>query len=182
MTLTQIGTTNTVEPDPALDGEKYYTSYIPRLRPDLKEIWLIALESEEYKDKQFTGVLKDARGGGFCCLGVYCEITGVPQISENNRVYAGGDFVPIPTVYFGSKTNPNWSSIPVGYEIPFETTSNASFSGDQTVFVCRNQGPKDWSDRNIETYPTVINKYTLPSLNDTGFTFAQIADIIRYFL
>jgi hypothetical protein len=181
MTLTQIGTTNTVEPDPSPGGEKYYTSDIPRLRPDLKEIWLIALGSEEYKGKQAKGVLKDSRGGGFCCLGVYCEITGVPQISENNRVYAGGDIVPIPTVYFGT-SSPSWSSIPVGYEIPFETTSNASFSGDQTVFICRNQGSRDWGVHNIGPYPSVINKYTLPSLNDDGFTFSQIADIIRYFL
>jgi hypothetical protein len=41
-----------------------------KLRPEVKEIWLAALESGEYQQGQ--GSLE--RGGRFCCLGVRCRL------------------------------------------------------------------------------------------------------------
>lgn len=37
--------------------------------------WIAALESGEFK--QTKGRLHNARSGGFCCLGVACEISGL---------------------------------------------------------------------------------------------------------
>lgn len=42
------------------------------MRADIKSEWLAALRSGKYK--QATGVLHDPASGGYCCLGVLCEI------------------------------------------------------------------------------------------------------------
>lgn len=45
---------------------------------ELKAKWVAALRSGEYQ--QITGQLRG--GGGYCCLGVFCIVAGLP-ISDN---------------------------------------------------------------------------------------------------
>lgn len=45
------------------------------MNPEVKEMWMNALNSEEYK--QTGGTLKETRNGkvvGYCCLGVLCDL------------------------------------------------------------------------------------------------------------
>jgi hypothetical protein len=43
---------------------------LPKLKPDVKQRWLDALRSGQYK--QTVGRLKDSEG--YCCLGVLCDV------------------------------------------------------------------------------------------------------------
>lgn len=51
------------------------------MTPQLKAKWIEALRSGEYK--QTTGILRYVDNGeeSFCCMGVLCEVVGVPRAS-----------------------------------------------------------------------------------------------------
>lgn len=64
------------------------------MKADVKEKWLAALRSEQYQQGQYR--LKWLRAGGpeHCCLGVLCEVLGVPERStvyQTARFDFGGD-------------------------------------------------------------------------------------------
>lgn len=48
-----------------------------KLPADFKEKWIKALRSGEYE--QSTGFLYNPAQGGYCCLGVACNISGIPK-------------------------------------------------------------------------------------------------------
>ncbi len=50
------------------------------MKVELFDEWLVALRSGEYK--QIQGRLHDPDDGGFCCLGVLCEVVGLPMSEE----------------------------------------------------------------------------------------------------
>lgn len=57
------------------------------MNPQVKEKWLNALRSGEYQQTQH----RLRREGGFCCLGVLCDL----YIKENNeewKIDGGGDY------------------------------------------------------------------------------------------
>jgi hypothetical protein len=56
------------------------TEYV-KLPPEFKTHWVAALRSGKYK--QATDVLKST-SGGFCCLGVACDINGVEWETDYN--------------------------------------------------------------------------------------------------
>lgn len=183
---------------PSMDGNTYYRSDLPRLDPEAKEKWVEALLSDEYKDKQGKNMLKTPKGN-LCCLGVYCEVAGVPEFTTSGsfRDPDTNDMAfthEMPT--FGDEANQGDRAssvlIPGGYTISYvgdqaleSCTPWYQFDGDEDVFICREQGP-----RNDVTGEAVVADhlqrnvaYSLPNLNDSGaFNFAQIADVIRYFL
>jgi hypothetical protein len=45
---------------------------LPKLNPELKAKWIEALRSDRYK--QARTALHKIKGGGFCCLGVLCDV------------------------------------------------------------------------------------------------------------
>lgn len=51
------------------------------MTPDLKTNWLAALRSGDFK--QGTGHLRSAQGG-YCCLGVLCEVAGWPHAESED--------------------------------------------------------------------------------------------------
>lgn len=170
---------------------KFYESIIGRLEPKTKAQWVAALRSGKYP--QGMKMLQTPEGG-FCCLGVYCEVTGIPSAMKDRkieeivdspsgpveidvvksvRVYGtegdelGGSFLALPSGYRPSLTNP-------GEEM---SKDQHAFKGTEIVFETRMQGPDQ------EPYFSFYENFTLPGLNDSGqFNFNQIADIIDYFL
>lgn len=190
MTSTQIGTNNhSVEEletaffaDPPERPHVRFTE-VPRINPVEKTFWMDQLESETYKDKQGKNALQTP-DGLFCCLGVYCEASGMPKhvFSDLYTVSdpAGDETIVVDIVHYGDDECKETAIIPLDYAIPWaEPQSTDSrwamgFTGDEDLFMCKGQDGKD-----IMPYGTT---WSLPRLNDEGFTFAQIRDIINYFL
>lgn len=139
------------------------------MKIELVEHLVTALRSGEYK--QTKTKLRDENG--FCCLGVGCDLYAT---------YAGGGF---------------WSEV-----------ASRRFSCDNSVHIQREyyfliSSGDEISDRNPSVLPSAVAKAfgfdaddpkvhgvidielgdtpTLARLNDAGFTFSQIADIIEYF-
>lgn len=189
---------------PSLDGEKYYKSDIPRIDPEKKGIWTDALISDEYKDKQGKNMLKTP-AGNFCCLGVYCDKLDVPeheeygtfrdeftdaQVSGNIPAFGDKQLVSVGPAHSTPLYRTSSVVIPHGYHIDYIDTpedscrSWGSFRGEETIFCCVEQGPIN----DVTGEPALneeyrrVRTYSLPNLNDTGFTFAQIRDVINYFL
>ncbi len=48
------------------------------MNAEMKATWIAALRGGGFK--QTTGVLHDPEDGGYCCLGVLCEVTGYQKI------------------------------------------------------------------------------------------------------
>ena len=159
---------------------QYYQSTIPRIEPAKKEPWVEALRSG--KREQGQRMLKTP-DGKFCCLGVYCEINGVPEASEVRmvRLYDGAESTLTKIPVFG-KNAAQWShmTIPIGYEIPPQNSFDPGLYGGEIIFFC--DTPSTDYMISVGADSKYVKQYSLPELNDSGFTFAQIADIIDYFL
>ena len=114
---------------------------------ELVKKWIEALRSGEYT--QSIGRLSDGRGG-FCCLGVLCDIVNPDGWTEIPSYGMPPDDEP-QTAYRGSN--------------PHETLG----TGLAPTSVWRGQaGLGD-----------VLNQSTLANMNDNGFSFKEIADYIE---
>jgi hypothetical protein len=81
------------------------------MKPEVKQMWLEALRSGKYK--QGKEQLRD--GDKFCCLGVLCELSGLPYLSNDGTLpsdvmeWAGLDRTS-PTVKYKSRFAPEYLS------------------------------------------------------------------------
>ena len=147
----------------------YYISSIPRLDPARRNEWIDWLLSEKYQHRQGQGRLQP-QPESFCCLGVYCEETNVPKLKDTvDWTGSHSDS----GVLYGTNIGPSRSHIPEGFGIPYAQgiahNGWPTFNGSEGVFSTLTR------EGHMANYP-------LTQLNDDGFTFAQIADVIRYFL
>lgn len=170
-------------------------SDIPRIDPVEKDFWLDQLASETFKDKQGKNALQTP-DGNFCCLGVYCEAKDMPK-STFPDMYTVPDIAPdtvtgvgtvrtrvkVELVHYGDgeKEDRQMATIPDGHHIPWAEGDmkgrfawGSGFTGDEDLFLCQEQK----SDGSLQ----LVKTWSLPRLNDEGFTFDQIADVIRYCL
>lgn len=167
-----------------------YASEQPRIDPSEKKRWVKALRSGSYK--QGYGELRTPSTGGFCCLGVYCDIKEIPAREAATKTFASGTEMHLETTIYGEGDEASWSVIPGSYAIPFADpdlnkdagcTPYYPLTGDQVIFISPSQGSQLFADGRPERGFFELARYTLPSLNDSRqFTFDQIADIINYFL
>lgn len=122
---------------------------INKLKPEIKSKWLYALRSEEYK--QGKGFLRT--GDEYCCLGVLCDL------------------------YQKETGNGFWSGTPEGLHY--------FVIGEEDTHRLPPAEVVDWSgmnDSNPVVYATPGGRYHcngLGGVNDGGFSFLQIADIIE---
>lgn len=117
---------------------------------DIKEKWLKALRSGDYQ--QCTGELvKELDNGsrGYCCLGVLAEIV---DPAREHPSWQGYDSELLP-IEFAKE---------LGLESPEVVSTNHRKSSDPEV--------KDTVNG---------NKDTLSGMNDSGSSFAEIADVIE---
>lgn len=128
-----------------------------KLRSKIKEAWIKALRSGEYKQCQHR--LKDSVTGSYCCLGVLAEVTAKIEETDYDR-YRDGDN----------------SSLPNRFLI------EAVFRDKQLDRSGVFEAPWDVKVREEKKGETP-GKTSLYQLNDAyGYTFDEIADVIeRYF-
>jgi hypothetical protein len=125
-----------------------------KLKPEIKELWCAALESEEYP--QSKGSLYSAQG--FCCLGVLGDLAvkaGVAKwktVRENEpkRLITNSGASP---GYLVSEVI-KWACIPKEYD-----------EYDGAFFLPDSDSPRPYR--------------SLPEANDLGLSFTEIAKLIR---
>lgn len=127
----------------------------PTLDPEFKYMWTMMLRSGRYK--QGRGYLHNITEGTYCCLGVACELDGTAERSGTEIGFFNSFEV---ETYDGS-----------GRVLPSFMIYKYGFVGEPGVL------PVDILYRD-GTY----NCPSLTQLNDNGFTFDQIADMIDFFL
>lgn len=158
-----------------------FNDYVGRMDPVEKEVWIQALLTE-FAGKQGRMFLKTPEGK-FCCLGVYCEIKGIPKFDAVKPLVDGDDMVEgLVTVYGANEMRASFTYIPHDYNIELTYPDDEAprgfekfmFNGGSGLFGAWTQAPDGLPDKWVE--------HTLPSLNDDGLTFPQIADVIRYIL
>lgn len=174
---------NTTPPVAEIFNGAYYTTWDWRLDQELRDRWIDALLDGERKQGRKMLVTPS---GGFCCLVVLCDIEAVPYVlvpkehedASGNllqniqiRIYGGGDAPLVDGTY---------SYLPFDYAPDLFNSKGekvCGFAGTEAVLSVKPQGLEGlplWDDR--------CKGYSLADLNDQGFTFTQIADVIRYFL
>lgn len=146
-----------------------FSQVSPRIDPEKKAAWTAALRSGKYP--QTTGNLcvrrnevsiEDGerivlRPAGFCCLGVEAELSVEEGLTQ--RVPEGSSSV----AYLSTSA------------IDPERTYH-----ERAVLPVQVAAWLGWSPDHVN--PTVVDRLSLAQLNDKGFTFPQIADVIDYFL
>lgn len=133
------------------------------LDPEAKRQWIEALRDPERK--QARGFLNN--GTGMCCLGVACDISEVGGWQDHS--FDGN-------VWY----NPG---IGWGHEDKGLPNPVAKWLGVPTDPNYRPENPRVPGLLVKNDYETGLDSdVSLAQLNDSGFTFAQIADVIEYFM
>lgn len=143
-----------------------------KLKPEVKKLWLEALESGEYK--QTRRQLKNNKG--FCCLGVLTEV-----LMKNGLLPAHIRWAP-------SNRHPSGSCRLVNVHNPFESSDvlpiraviEAAFADPKIKSKIENAHGPAWT-ASSENAVWRINDdgRALYHLNDDGFEFFDIAKLIR---
>lgn len=135
-------------------------------KPENYELWLQTLEGR-LAPEQINGRLGSSDGGR-CCLGVACDLSGVKA-----------DFDPtLPTILIwdGAENLLPTSVVRwLGLEVPHWVNSDEEGVWDLLLDL-----PDEVYMKDAQT-PTLDRHLTASIMNDSGFTFKQIAQMIRYF-
>lgn len=113
--------------------------------------WMAALRSGEYPQTQ--SFLKTEKG--YCCLGVFCEINNIPI--ETGRI--------IPKIAINHQFNITMLGGSSGYHFNPWVAVPENYKGDNTTIIEYNG-----------KHEKVV---AIAALNDAGFTFNEIADILE---
>jgi hypothetical protein len=130
-----------------------------KLKPEVKQLWLEALRTGGFQ--QCSGKLSD--GVGYCCLGVLSELAHregvltreVQTITYNRRTET--------FVYYGAHADRT--------DLPCEVADWAFEEFDATVVY--------WENPRVRDPRLGVKVTSLADLNDEGFTFEEIADVIE---
>lgn len=141
----------------------------------IKSKWLKALRSGKYT--KTTGILRevDEEGSGdyhFCCLGVLCDITGKGSWRQINTYEADND------------SSSLWLPTPVMQHVGLENCDpcvRITEAEKEKFLTYRTEKFADpvGSLAEHEQEELKQNKIKLSILNDNGFSFAEIADMIE---
>lgn len=117
-----------------------------------------AVTKQEWTDALRSGRYTQGRSllrryDEYCCLGVYCDLTQVPSHERGDGIFVYGE-------------DECCASLPT------EVEDSAHTAG----LVMNHEGLLDLTARGAKHH------ISLATLNDTGLTFNQIADVIDYFL
>lgn len=132
---------------------------------EIKSRWINALRSGDFPQTRF----KLADDGGYCCLGVLCEIAEQDQVVIKTQTDDG-------STCYTSKVDPNDRDISVP---PLAVASWADLGGPNPVF----RMPVDGFDNGTYDPMDLVNGKAMTSLADLNdnhkFNFEEIADIIE---
>lgn len=129
------------------------SSYTDEAVKEHREQWVAALRSGQYQ--QTKQKLND--GVGYCCLGVACELSGITRKKheeyDETTWFYDDEYLVLPT------SVQNWLGV---------DDTNPVLDMPPSVYL----HPQD---------DEASHARDVASLNDEGFTFDQIADLIEYF-
>lgn len=131
----------------------------------LQKKWVEALRSGKYS--QTTGKLHDLGEGGYCCLGVACKLLEEPVVKKQ---YEDDED---PKAYWGKDENEEtFEVLPESYRKKFRF-----FDGSGGYHI--DQLTPD--ERNVvySIYGIIGETNSLAELNDSGWSFEQLADLIE---
>lgn len=144
----------------------------PKLKPEVKAAWLEALRSGEYK--QTREMLESPVDGGFCCLGVLCNLAEKEGVVERTverlpGLDEGDERV---VIEYDEK-----SGLPTQTVDKWALEELAGAFHAWTVLVDAERIGEEHGWRADEVGRVRVD---LASLNDNyGFTFADLADLIE---
>jgi len=131
----------------------------------IKQLWVGALRSKEYKQGQ--NWLK--KGDDFCCLGVLCDL----YLSENSREWKARDDEEEPSEIYDEDEY---------LQLTYSYDSFDEFSVDNNTEMLPKSVAK-WAGINEDTVYcdgcVSVRGETLTGLNDSGHSFDEIASIIE---
>lgn len=132
------------------------------MKQDTKQLWISALRSDEYKQgKQRLAKFGQGKTTGVvrhCCLGVLCEV--LPYVE---RIQTGAQIV-----YVTTRTEEESTTV-----LPYTVAEREEF--DRVSPWIDYPGKDEFGN-------SMTFRISLVELNDSGFTFNQIADMIERFL
>lgn len=134
-----------------------------KLDPEAKSLWLEALRDPTRKQAQ--SVLSN--GKGMCCLGVACDISDLGEWSPQR--HEGFQYTP------SNGDNPEDRGLPLSVSKWLGLPTSAAHHPENPRIPGLRVRPERRPADGDETV-------SLAQLNDSGFTFAQIADVIEYFM
>ncbi len=138
------------------------------LPPEVKTAWVNALREPERKQAKNRLQLVDSNGNKYqCCLGVLCELQGLKS-SLMDSSYSVDD---------GPEDVMSVSEFEFGYGEFENGLPTESFM--KSLGMAEKPATFVYSFKAFGT--TFYQKTALSELNDDGFTFSQIADIIECF-
>lgn len=159
-----------------MDSAYYDNTELNRKLPtDVKERWLIALRSGDYK--QVKAALRKVRSDkeiGYCCLGVLSDIYAQDRLALN------------PTSNVGWAKEPNQDKAFVfidssGFARESMPTEDVRYWADRDgrgwVVYVDEEDAKKFNPQKRKT-----NNVDLANLNDRGYSFKTIADVIEKYL
>jgi hypothetical protein len=141
-----------------------------KLKPEVKQLWLEGLRSGDFP--QCSGKLSN--GVGYCCLGVLSELAhreGVIAREEQQNTWkpvSGGGTRTETSVHYGAYAASNY--------LPREVADWAFEEYDPNVVYWENPRVKD---PRPEGHLMKVEVTSLAELNDEGFTFEEIADVVE---
>lgn len=147
-----------------------------RMNPEFKVRLTDALLSGKYKQGKHRLLTVEEDGDHFCCLGVGCDLVKpdgwgdvfIDSNTEHGKFKSRNfNFKEYATV--GTLPRPLWE------ELGLDECGTFAVWGELD-----NRG-KSYSEDDL-SYGSEMERISLAQLNDAGFTFAQIVDVIRYFL
>ncbi len=134
------------------------------MKPEIKEMWIQALESGEYQQ----GHRALHPGDNFCCLGVLCDLyrkaTGLGKWTEQVRKFTES------SAYSGKEVVFESGSI-TATDVPPGPVIQWAFSD-----LTENEN-EHWFQTDYSKTPNAFQ--TLAFQNDSGHSFSSIANIIR---
>jgi hypothetical protein len=145
----------------------------------IKAEWVAALRSGEYRKGVGRLARIDLDDGvtSYCCLGVLCEIS--PAVEQVMPEFSDG-------------TRPRYQSLvdPEDSDSALLPSAVLAWSGLESwtggILGLEKNNPEFFigsvPDENGNPSEESLGYFSLAGLNDDGFTFDQIADVIEYFL
>jgi hypothetical protein len=145
------------------------------MKAEIKAEWLAALRSGKYQ--QTVGRLRRSDScapAGYCCLGVLCDIVA-PRVRGEWVVGApdnarGDDF---------KVTYPEWLTGISDTELPAPMVAMLGLNNQSPFVLLPDDHPLLKDARLTEIFRGDPGRASLAQLNDRGFTFAEIADLIE---
>ncbi len=139
-----------------------------KLKPEIKEQWLARLRSGQ--DRQITQRLGDGEGG-FCCLGVLCELAVEAGILTHDGTASAPDKddatidLPVQRDYAAAQMQSATTVLPA-------VVVAWAFPGDHDTRTMLRLQSGGWPSAEPR-------QDSLANMNDRGITFAKIADVIE---